>query len=50
MISAFYDAFGEGANLRLEWLFADSPILNRADKISNQNGFCKVPLLLFNVQ
>ena len=29
---------------------ADSPILSSADNISNQNGFGKVHLLLFNVQ
>ena len=29
---------------------ADSPILNCADNISNQNGFGKAHLLLFNVQ
>ena len=51
MILAFYDAFAERAYLRLTWLFlADSPILSGADNISNQNGFGKVHLLLFNVQ
>ena len=51
MILAFYDAFAELAYLRLAWLFlADSPILSCADNISNQNGFVKVHLLLFNVQ
>ena len=36
MILAFYDAFAEGAYLRLAWLLADSPILSCADNISNQ--------------
>ena len=51
MIFAFNDAFAELAYLRLAWLFlADSPILSCADNISNQNGFGKVHLLLFNFQ
>ena len=51
MIFAFNDAFAELAYLRLAWLFlADSPILSCVDKISNQNSFGKVHLLLFNVQ
>ena len=51
MILAFYDAFAEFAYLCLAWLFlADSPILSYADNISNENGFGKVHLLLFNVQ
>ena len=33
-----------------DFFFADSPILSCADNISNQNGFRKVHLLLFNVQ
>ena len=36
MILAFYDAFAEGAYLRLAWLLADSPILSCADNIWNQ--------------
>ena len=51
MILAFYDAFAKLAYLRLAWLFlADCPILSCADNISNQNGFGKVHLLLFNFQ
>ena len=51
MILAVYDAFAELAYLRLAWPFlADSPILSCADNISNQNGFGKVHLLLFNFQ
>ena len=39
------------AYLRLAWPFlADSPISSCADNISNQNGFGKVHLFLFNVQ
>ena len=50
MILNYYYAFLERANLRLEWLWADPTILNCADKISNQNGFDTVHLLLLNVQ
>ena len=51
MILTFNDAFAELAYLRLAWLFlADSPILSCADNISNQNGFGKIHLLLFNAQ
>ena len=38
-----------GCNLRLAWLWADPPILSCAEKISNQNGFGTVNLLLLNV-
>ena len=50
MILNYYDVFGERANLRLAWLWGDPPILNCADKISNQNGFGRVHLLLLNFQ
>ena len=46
----YYYAFVERANLRLAWLWVDPTILNCADKISNQNGFGTVHLLLLNVQ
>ena len=51
MILAFYDAFAERAYLRLAWLLGGfSNFKLPADKILNQNGFCKIHLLLFNVQ
>ena len=50
MILNYYDVFGERANLRLAWLWGDPPILNCADKISNQNVFGRVHLSLLNVK
>ena len=50
ILDYYYYAFVERANLRLAWLWVDPTILNCADKISNQNGFGTVHLLLLNVQ
>ena len=50
ILDYYYYAFVERANLRLAWLWVDPKILNCADKISNQNGFGTVHLLLLNVQ
>ena len=50
MILNYHAVFGERANLRLAWLWRDPLILNCADKISNQNGFGTVHLLLLNFQ
>ena len=50
MILNYYDVFGERANLRLAWLWGDPQILSCADKISNQNGFGRVHLVLLNFQ
>ena len=50
ILDYYYYAFVERANLRLAWLWVDPIILNCADKISNQNGFGTVHLLLLNVQ
>ena len=50
MILNYHAVFGERANLRLAWLWGDPPILNCADKISNQNGFGTAHSLLLNFQ
>ena len=50
ILDYYYYAFVERANLRLAWIWVDPTILNCADKISNQNGFGTVHLLLLNVQ